>query len=435
MRKVIYWLTKLIAPPLMFAFIRRINGLGNIPKKGAYIIAANHGSAFDTIAIPSIIVRKFKRKVHYVSKKELFKSYFAREFFIGGGCIPVDREKIITSTEAMTLEKLPKEMIIVGAGAIGVEFAYFYNVLGTKVTLVEMLDRIVPVEDSEVSETLKRSFAKRGIEIYTSAKVENAQVKGRKVDVNISNEDGKKQLKADIVLSAVGVVGNVEGFGLEKLGVKVERNSIVVDKKTYKTNIDNIYAVGFVDSSNVRKGIIYHYNGKEWSRVNIAFTTATLTRIKRGLKTSENYFIRGIVESNYVEDTTKIFEFNGNSLVQLYSAINLKNNTNFLQNINSEVVFVIGYSLNVYTENRGFRKFLDINNQNFGIQIFGRTEKDIFLRMENGIAHYDGNNIKYLYTFSEKDNIADGIIFKNEVFFLANNFSQGLNIIYKGILE
>ena len=93
MRKVIYWLTKLIAPPLMFAFIRRINGLGNIPKKGAYIIAANHGSAFDTIAIPSIIVRKFKRKVHYVSKKELFKSYFAREFFIGGGCIPVDREK------------------------------------------------------------------------------------------------------------------------------------------------------------------------------------------------------------------------------------------------------------------------------------------------------------------------------------------------------
>ncbi|GBD92348.1 dihydrolipoyl dehydrogenase [bacterium BMS3Abin04] len=186
------------------------------------------------------------------NKKEIEKVSFTNLIIATGArtrifnSIPVDREKIITSTEAMTLEKLPKEMIIVGAGAIGVEFAYFYNVLGTKVTLVEMLDRIVPVEDSEVSETLKRSFAKRGIEIYTSAKVENAQVKGRKVDVNISNEDGKKQLKADIVLSAVGVVGNVEGFGLEKLGVKVERNSIVVDKKTYKTNIDNIYAVGDV---------------------------------------------------------------------------------------------------------------------------------------------------------------------------------------------
>jgi len=186
------------------------------------------------------------------SKKEIEKVSFANLVIATGArtrtfdSIPVDRKRIITSTEAMTLERLPKEMIIVGAGAIGVEFAYFYNVLGTKVTLIEMMDRIVPVEDAEVSETLKRSFVKRGIEIYTSTKVENAQVKGRKVVVNILNNEGKKQLKADIVLSAVGVVGNVEGFGLEELGVKVERNSIVVNKKTYKTNIDNIYAVGDV---------------------------------------------------------------------------------------------------------------------------------------------------------------------------------------------
>jgi len=186
------------------------------------------------------------------NKKEIEKISFTNLIIATGArtkifdSIPVDRRKIITSTEAMTLEKLPKEMIIVGAGAIGVEFAYFYSVLGTKVTLIEMMDRIVPVEDAEVSETLKRSFAKRGIEIYTSTKVENAEVKGRKVVVNISNANSKEQLKADIVLSAVGVVGNVEGFGLEKLGVKVERNSIVVDKKTYKTNKDNIYAVGDV---------------------------------------------------------------------------------------------------------------------------------------------------------------------------------------------
>ncbi len=186
------------------------------------------------------------------NKKEIEKISFTNLIIATGArtkifdSIPVDRRKIITSTEAMTLEKLPKEIIIVGAGAIGVEFAYFYSVLGTKVTLIEMMDRIVPVEDVEVSETLKRSFAKRGIEIYTSTKVENAEVKGRKVVVNTSNANSKEQLKADIVLSAVGVVGNVEGFGLEKLGVKVERNSIVVDKKTYKTNKDNIYAVGDV---------------------------------------------------------------------------------------------------------------------------------------------------------------------------------------------
>ncbi len=160
--------------------------------------------------------------------------------------IPVDHKRIITSSEAMTLEKQPEEMIIIGAGAIGVEFAYFYSVLGTKVTIIEMLDRIVPVEDSEVSEALRKSFAKRGIEIYTSTKVDKAVVKGRKVIVDISNAEGKKQLKADVVLSAIGVVGNVEGFGLETIGVKVEKNQIVVNKKNYQTNVDNIYAIGDV---------------------------------------------------------------------------------------------------------------------------------------------------------------------------------------------
>ncbi len=160
--------------------------------------------------------------------------------------IPVDREKIITSKEAMTLKKLPAEMIIVGAGAIGVEFAYFYSVLGTKVTIVEMLENIIPVEDKEVSEALASSFKKRGIEIHTSAKVSKVNGKGEKVTVEIENTDGTKKLQADVVLSAIGVVGNIENIGLEKIGVETERGFIKVNKETFETNVKNVFAIGDV---------------------------------------------------------------------------------------------------------------------------------------------------------------------------------------------
>ena len=160
--------------------------------------------------------------------------------------IPVDREKIITSTEAMTLDELPKEMIVIGAGAIGIEFAYFYSVLGTKVTVIEMLDNILPIEDKEISVALEKNFKKRGIEILTKASVEKAEVKGKKVKVVIKQGNESKELSADIVLNAIGVTGNIEGFGLEELGVEIEKGHIKVDKSTYKTNIDGIYAIGDV---------------------------------------------------------------------------------------------------------------------------------------------------------------------------------------------
>ena len=160
--------------------------------------------------------------------------------------IPVDRKKIITSTEAMTLEELPKEMIVIGAGAIGIEFAYFYSVLGTKVTVIEMLDNILPIEDKEISVALEKNFKKRGIEILTKASVEKAEVKGKKVKVIIKQGNESKELSADIVLNAIGVTGNIEGFGLEELGVEIEKGHIKVDKSTYKTNIDGIYAIGDV---------------------------------------------------------------------------------------------------------------------------------------------------------------------------------------------
>ncbi|MGD8782484.1 MAG: dihydrolipoyl dehydrogenase [Ignavibacteria bacterium] len=160
--------------------------------------------------------------------------------------IPVDREYIITSTEAMNLEEQPKELIIIGAGAIGVEFAYFYSVLGTKVTIIEMMDTIVPVEDREISKQLEASFKKRGIEIYTSTKVEKAEIEGSTVKVAIEKDGEKKELTADKVLNAIGVTGNVEGFGLEELGVELHKNHIKVDFETYQTNVEGIYAIGDV---------------------------------------------------------------------------------------------------------------------------------------------------------------------------------------------
>ncbi|MEW5844162.1 MAG: dihydrolipoyl dehydrogenase [Bacteroidota bacterium] len=160
--------------------------------------------------------------------------------------IPVDHKNVITSTEAMNLPAQPKDLIVIGAGAIGVEFAYFYNVLGTKVTIIEMLENILPIEDKEISETLEKSFKKRGIDIYTSTKVEKAEVKGNQVVVTIEKDGKKVELKAEKVLSAIGVTGNVEGFGLEELGIEIEKGHIKVDKQNYQTNVSGVYAAGDV---------------------------------------------------------------------------------------------------------------------------------------------------------------------------------------------
>ena len=160
--------------------------------------------------------------------------------------IPVDYKNIITSTEAMILPEQPKELIVIGAGAIGIEFAYFYSVLGTKVTVVEMLDRILPVEDADISKELEKSFKKRKIDILTKATVQKAEIKSKKVEVTVSVNGETKKLSADKVLSAIGVTGNIEGFGLEKLGVEIYKNHIRVNKETYETSVPGIYAIGDV---------------------------------------------------------------------------------------------------------------------------------------------------------------------------------------------
>jgi dihydrolipoamide dehydrogenase len=157
--------------------------------------------------------------------------------------LKIDGKKIIGYREAMVLPTQPKSMIVVGSGAIGVEFGYFYATLGTKVTIVEFMDRIVPVEDEEISKELAKNFKKNGIEIMTSAEVTSVDTSGNGVKAKVKTKDGEVILEADVVLSAVGVAANIEGIGLEELGVKTEKGKIAVDKY-YKTNVPGIFAIG-----------------------------------------------------------------------------------------------------------------------------------------------------------------------------------------------
>lgn len=154
-----------------------------------------------------------------------------------------DGIKIIGYRQAMTLPKQPKSMVVVGSGAIGSEFAYFYNAIGTEVTLVEYMPNIVPVEDEEVSKQLERSFKKQGIKVMTNASVEAVDTSSDLCKVTIKTKKGEEVIEAEIVLSAVGVSTNLEGLGLEEAGVEFDKGKILVDDY-YKTNIDGVYAIG-----------------------------------------------------------------------------------------------------------------------------------------------------------------------------------------------
>ena len=157
--------------------------------------------------------------------------------------LPQDGKKIIGYREAMTLPKQPKKLVVVGSGAIGVEFAYFYNAMGTDVTIVEYLPQIVPLEDEEVGKQLERSFKKQGIVIKTKSEVTSVDTKGKQCVVHVKTPKGEEQIECDVVLSAVGVQANIEGIGLEELGIKTEKGKIVVDEY-YQTSVGGVYAIG-----------------------------------------------------------------------------------------------------------------------------------------------------------------------------------------------
>jgi dihydrolipoamide dehydrogenase len=190
------------------------------------------------------------KKIMVTDDKGKATEYSADHIIIATGArsrvlpnLPQDGKKIIGYREAMTLPKQPKKMVVVGSGAIGVEFAYFYNAMGTEVTVVEYMDRIVPVEDADVSKQLEKSFKKAGVKIMTSSEVTSVDTSGAGCMVTIKTKKGEEKIEADVVLSAVGVISNLENIGLEDVGIIVEKGKIQVND-FYQTNMPGYYAIG-----------------------------------------------------------------------------------------------------------------------------------------------------------------------------------------------
>jgi dihydrolipoamide dehydrogenase len=194
------------------------------------------------------------KKVEVEDKDGKKTEYSADHIIIATGgrskelpALKIDNKKIVGYRKAMTLDKMPKKMVVVGSGAIGVEFAYVYSSIGVEVTIVEFLDRIVPNEDEEVSKALEKIYKKKGINVMTSAEVTKVDTKGDGCKVTVKTKEGEEKIDCDIVLSAVGVVSNVENCGLEDVGVLVDKGKIKVDE-LYKTNMPGYYAIGDVVS-------------------------------------------------------------------------------------------------------------------------------------------------------------------------------------------
>jgi dihydrolipoamide dehydrogenase len=206
--------------------VQHVQGHGRIADKGKVEVLGENGNVSDTIKAKHIVI-----------------ATGARPRVMDG--IEVDRENILTSKEAMLQKEAPKSMIIMGAGAIGIEFGYFYNSFGTEVTIVEYADRILPVEDKDVSKELARSFKKSGIKLKTGAKVLSAKSVNGGVEITVESKGKKEVLKADKAINAIGVQANLEDIGLEKMGIKTDRGAIVIDE-FMKTNVDGIYAIGDV---------------------------------------------------------------------------------------------------------------------------------------------------------------------------------------------
>ena len=201
-----------------------INGYGKI-KKGNKVSVTADGKSTDYTAKHIIIATGAR-------SRELLN-------------LPQDGKKVIGYREALTLPKAPKKMVIVGSGAIGVEFAYFYSSMGTDVIIVEFMPNIVPLEDVDVSKQLQRSFKKSGIKIMTKSSIEKVDSSGDGCNVTIKTKKGEKTIECDVVHSAVGITANIENIGLEEVGIKTDRGKIIVDDY-YNTNVNGYYAIGDV---------------------------------------------------------------------------------------------------------------------------------------------------------------------------------------------
>lgn len=229
--------------------IARSRGVADTSEKGVkYLMKKNkidvfEGSAYINKDKTITVKDKEGKETDHLKAKHTIVATGARARSLGN--LKFDEKKVLSSTGAMILKELPKKMTIVGSGAIGVEFAYFYNAFGTEVTIVEMMPNIMPIEDKDISDVVAREFKKSGIKILTETKTESIEVKGGKVTTKVTGKN-TEDLVSDVVLVAIGVIGNTENIGLEELGVAVEKGSIKVDKD-YKTNVEGIYAIGDVN--------------------------------------------------------------------------------------------------------------------------------------------------------------------------------------------
>ena len=190
------------------------------------------------------------KKIEVSDEKGVKTTHEASHIIIATGArsrelpnIPQDGKMVIGYREAMTLAKQPKRMVVIGSGAIGSEFAYFYNAIGTEVTLIEYMPNIVPVEDEEVSAQLARSFKKQGIKVMTDSSVESVKTSAKGAVVTVKTKKGEETIECDMVLSAVGIIANIENIGLEEVGIITDKGKIKVDE-FYKTNIPGYYAIG-----------------------------------------------------------------------------------------------------------------------------------------------------------------------------------------------
>ena len=215
------------------------NGIAYLMKKNKIDVI----NGFGKVKVGNKVSVNFDGKATDYSAKHIIIATGARSRELPN--LKQDGKKIIGYRDALILPSVPKKMIIVGSGAIGVEFAYFYNAMGSDVTIVEYMSNIVPVEDVDISKQLQRSFKKSGIKVMTNSSVEKVDTKGLGCKVTVKTKSGEEIIDCDVVLSAVGIVANIENIGLEEVGIKTEKGKIIVDN-FYKTNKDGYYAIGDV---------------------------------------------------------------------------------------------------------------------------------------------------------------------------------------------
>ncbi|KAB7726114.1 dihydrolipoyl dehydrogenase [Rudanella paleaurantiibacter] len=228
------------------AVIKRSRGVAESMSKGVQFLMKKN--KIDVINGTGKVVPG--KKVSVTDKDGKTTEYEAKHIIVATGgraralpTVPIDGQKVIEYRKAMTLEKRPDSMLIIGSGAIGVEFAYVYASMGTKVTIVEFMPNIVPVEDEDVSKELAKQYKKLGVEIYTNSEVLKVDTSGAGCSVLVKTPQGEKTFQTDIVLSAAGVVANIENIGLEETGIKTDRGKIVTDDY-YRTNVEGYYAIG-----------------------------------------------------------------------------------------------------------------------------------------------------------------------------------------------